>query len=159
MPTASSELQRVLLYNPDRCTGCMNCVISCAFYHFKKLDSNKAHLRIVFNEDTNELEAAYCLHCEDPPCLASCPTEAIFKDEQAGWVKINPARCIGCKTCTFSCPLSVPWFDEEHRSSTKCDFCDGEPRCAMVCSSRAIRVATRQEAVKFNFERYFESAN
>lgn len=154
MTETSTDLQRVLLYDPKRCTGCMNCEISCVFYHFKCLDLRKAHLHIQFNEGTGEFESIYCLHCDEPLCLASCPSEAIIKDTKNGWVKINPVRCIGCRNCTFSCPLSAPRFNEEQHASMKCDFCDGEPRCAIVCSPQAIRVATRKEARKFIQETY-----
>lgn len=147
MTETSTDLQRVLLYDPERCTGCMNCEISCVFYHFKSLDLQKAHLHIHFAEETGEFEAVYCLRCEDPLCLASCPSEAIVKDQKTGWVTINPVRCIGCKNCTFCCPLSVPWFDERHQASMKCDFCNGEPRCAMVCSPKAIRFTQRYSLI------------
>jgi len=150
---ARETLRRLLLEQGlDQSIRCMNCEISCVFYHHKSLDLQKAHLHIHFAEETGEFEAVYCLQCEDPLCLASCPSEAIVKDQKTCWVTINPVRCIGCKNCTFCCPLSVPWFDERHQASMKCDFFNGEPRCAMVCSPKAIRVVTRKEAWRFNKE-------
>ena len=156
MSEALTSRQRVLLYNPERCTGCRFCEIACAYYHFKEITLEKAHLHITFNEEKGLFEATYCQHCDEPLCVAACPSGAVTKDPETGWVKINPIRCIGCRTCTFICPLSVPWFNEERHISMKCDFCDGDPQCAKVCSPQAIRVVTREEAWRFNEETYLE---
>ena len=150
------EKQKVLLYDPSKCTGCRYCEIACSYYHFKQLSLEKAHLHVQFNEKNGEFEAIYCQHCEEPVCVAVCPSEAITKDEETGLVKINPLRCIGCKTCVVACPLSVPWFNIDYRVSMKCDFCDGDPQCAKFCSPQAIRVATREEAWEFNKKNYLE---
>jgi len=153
----TSDDQKVLLYDPERCTGCRFCEIACTFYHFRKVELEKAHLHVQFNEESGEFEAIYCQHCDEPVCVASCPSEAIVKDEETGWVKINPARCIGCKTCTYACPLSAPWFNADRRVAMKCDFCDGNPQCAMVCSPQAIYVTTRKKAKEFNAKTYVKA--
>ncbi len=148
--------QKVLLYDPKKCTGCRYCEIACSFYHFRRLDLKRAHLHISFNEDRFEFEASVCQHCEEPLCLAACPSDAITKDQETGWVRINPVRCIGCRTCTFICPLSAPWFNEDYKISMKCDFCNGDPQCARFCSPQAIRVVTREEAWEYNKKSYGE---
>jgi Fe-S-cluster-containing dehydrogenase component len=78
-------------------------------------------------------------------------------DEKTGWVKINPMKCIGCKTCIYACPVSMPWFNKDHKIAMKCDFCDpvrdGKPICAEFCSPRALEVVTREEAWVFFRER------
>ncbi|MEM2971218.1 MAG: 4Fe-4S dicluster domain-containing protein [Candidatus Bathyarchaeia archaeon] len=154
MQKAEVEEQKVLLYDPSKCTGCRYCEIACAYYHFKQFNLEKAHLHIQFNEKISEFEAIYCQHCDEPVCVAACPSEAAVKDEKTGLVRINPMKCIGCKTCTFACPLSVPWFNADYRTSMKCDFCDGDPQCAKFCSPKAIRVAKRKEAWDFNEKVY-----
>jgi len=158
MQTADLGKQKVLLYDPSKCTGCRYCEMACVYYHFKEFNMEKAHLHILFEEKTRKFEAIYCLHCDEPLCVAACPNEAAVKDEETGIVRINPVRCIGCKTCTFVCPLSVPWFNERYRISMKCDFCDGDPQCAKFCSPQAIRVVNREEAWKFNMKTYVEAS-
>lgn len=144
------ESQKVLMYHPERCTGCKSCEIGCSFLHFGEINLAKAHVRTVFNAETGEFEAVVCQHCEDPVCVAACPVEAISKDEKTGWVKINPLKCVGCKFCNYACPLSVPWFDKDHRVSAKCDFCDpvrkGKPVCVEFCSPKALEVVPRSKA-------------
>lgn len=151
---SSTAEQKVLLYDPTKCTGCLFCQIACSYKHFKEISLEKTNLRIIFDERTGEFEAIYCQHCDEPLCVAACPNEAATKDEKTGLVKINPLRCIGCKTCTVACPLSAPWFNVERRIAMKCDFCDGDPKCAKFCSPQAIRVALRKEAWEFNRNRY-----
>jgi len=156
MHRVKSGEQKVLLYDPERCTGCRYCEIACTYWHFNEISLKKAHLHIIFEEETNEFEAIYCQHCEEPVCVAVCPADAAIKDEETGLVKINPIRCIGCQTCNVACPLSVPWFNEANRVSMKCDFCDGDPQCVKVCSPKALRIVSREEALEINKIRYVE---
>lgn len=157
MQKARTENEKVLLYDPAKCTGCRYCEIACSFYHFKQFNFEKAHLHIMFDEKNGEFEAIYCQHCDEPVCVAACPSEAAVKDKETGLVRINSMKCIGCKTCTFSCPLSAPWFNSDHKVSVKCDFCNGDPQCAKFCSPQAIQVTTRKIARDFNKKHYMEA--
>lgn len=148
--------QKVLIFDPERCTGCRYCEIACAFEHYGVISPEKSHIRISLDEKRMELEAAVCQHCEEPLCIATCPQDAAVKDEEEGWVKINSMRCSGCNSCVLACPLPCAWFDKERRVVAKCDFCDGDPVCAKYCSPGALKVITRAEAVKFNEQRYGE---
>ncbi|PCN50495.1 4Fe-4S ferredoxin, partial [Candidatus Geothermarchaeota archaeon ex4572_27] len=78
---------------------------------------------------------------------------AIWKDE-AGIVRINRLKCIGCKSCNYACPLSAPIFIEELRASSKCDLCDGDPECVKFCSSGALRAYPREEALNLRSKIY-----
>jgi molybdopterin-containing oxidoreductase family iron-sulfur binding subunit len=54
-----------------------------------------------------------CNHCERPPCVRVCPTQATFKDAQ-GIVTMDMHRCIGCRYCIAACPYgsrSFNWTD------------------------------------------------
>lgn len=150
--------QRVLIFDPERCTGCRYCEIACAFQHYGAINPEMSHIHVFVDERLMEMEATNCQHCEEPICASVCPEDAISKDEEKGWVIINSMKCIGCKSCTLSCPLSCPWLNKEQKIATKCDFCDGEPVCVKYCSSNAIRIGTRAEALEFNRQRYGEGA-
>ncbi|MDE8703596.1 4Fe-4S dicluster domain-containing protein, partial [Adlercreutzia equolifaciens] len=121
-----------------RCTGCRACEVACN-------DKNRlsggmrfrnAHTYSVGSfPDVRAFSCTFsCNHCDEPACVANCPTGDMFKSED-GAVLHQDDVCIGCKTCVNSCPYQVPVIDEEQGISRKCNSCiairtaSGQPAC------------------------------
>jgi len=51
-----------------------------------------------------------CRRCEDAPCIAICPAEALEKDS-AGIVQRNTNLCVACKSCVVICPFGTMMTD------------------------------------------------
>ena len=140
-----------LVIDLDRCTRCDDCVRACASTH----DNNPRFLR--HGPSAGRLMIANaCMHCADPVCMIGCPTGAIHRESFAGQVVINPATCIGCKSCFNHCPYDAIRMvevrdergellvDQEMKpiaKATKCDLCVenyGGPACERACPHGAL---------------------
>jgi len=58
-----------------------------------------------------------CRKCEDAPCIAACPAEALEKDEE-GIINRHTNLCISCKSCVTICPFGTMMTDffRHHRN-------------------------------------------
>jgi Fe-S-cluster-containing dehydrogenase component len=84
-----------------------------------------------------------CNHCTDAPCVAICPTKALFKRDD-GIVDFDTSLCIGCKACMQACPYDALYIDPGDNTAQKCNYCVHrvevgiEPACVVVCPEQAI---------------------
>ena len=149
---------RTVVVDVGRCLGCRSCELACAKAHAGLDDIVEAILsdaplkpRVRVVEVDGRLVPVQCRHCEDPPCVAVCPTNALHRDEEGGPVRLNEEECVGCGACVVVCPFGAVEMLEDARKAAKCDLCEGivgpgeEPRCVAACPTRALRLGSPDE--------------
>jgi carbon-monoxide dehydrogenase iron sulfur subunit len=134
----SAEVSVHLEIRAEKCTGCRVCENFCSFYHEGTIWPARSRITIVAQSDDGPFTPTVCRQCEDATCAASCPVEAITRDERTGAWLVDVEECIGCGDCVEACPFKGVAFDDERGIPLKCDLCGGEPECAAMCPSGAI---------------------
>ncbi|NCC86494.1 MAG: 4Fe-4S dicluster domain-containing protein [Clostridia bacterium] len=131
--------------NEEWCLGCHLCEYYCAFANSGIDDMVKALKDVKINpkirvEGNNQISfAVSCRHCEDPACVKSCITGAMYIED--GTIRINKDKCVGCYTCILSCPYGSIMPSNEGVVQ-KCELCmdnsSGAPACVAGCPNKAI---------------------
>lgn len=152
----------VMVIDLARCKNLKKCQEACN--HMHHVHPGQSWIKLHSLQDAEQTapywQPTTCMHCDEPPCVKVCPTDATFK-RQDGIVLIDSDRCIGCRFCMAACPYSTRVFNWEEpelpeeiaaqpyscESSVpqkigtvgKCDFCpdmvrEGTlPHCVSAC--------------------------
>lgn len=124
---------------PEKCTGCMQCELACAWVQTGTLQPSQSLIRVnVFDEEASY--APYtCVQCDEAWCMTACPVHAIAVDDATGAKVVIDSLCIGCHLCTLACPFGTAFTLPESKKATKCNLCGGAPACATSCPTDAIQ--------------------
>jgi len=172
-PRWAMAIETAKCLKPDNCT---KCIAACHQAHnVPSLPDPRHEVRWiwkdtfehVFPSQEDEYSAlrtapvmVLCNHCDNPPCVRVCPTQATFKRDD-GIVAMDYHRCIGCRYCMAACPYgarSFNWQDPrpyiahpnpEFPTRTKgvvekCNFCSERlsagrgPACVESCPEKAL---------------------
>jgi molybdopterin-containing oxidoreductase family iron-sulfur binding subunit len=79
-----------------------------------------------------------CNHCDNPPCVRVCPTQATWKRGD-GLVIVDEHRCIGCRYCLTACPYGARSFNWQ------------DPRPAIAAPNPDYPTRTKGVVEKCNF--------
>ena len=145
--------QMAFLFDSDACISCQTCVAAC-----KTKNGVDKSYRNVYRYSGKSESGPYaysismgCCFCIDPACIKVCPTHAMHRTEEFGFVDVDASKCIGCGYCDMACPYNVPRVDKEKGHSVKCNGCpdlvsQGElPACAAACPAEALFFGTAAE--------------
>ena len=139
-----------MLHDESKCIGCTACMEACR--ETNRVPAGVSRLEIIRSEPQGTYpDASYrffrksCQHCDNPPCVAVCPSGASFRDAETGIVDVNPDKCVGCQYCLAACPYQVRFIHPETKTPDKCDFCrntnlaEGKlPACVLACPTNAL---------------------
>ena len=133
-------------FDTSRCIGCATCMIACKGKNQLEPGENfrtVAHYEVGKYPDATVTHMSLsCQHCENPACVAGCPTGAMYKNED-GIVLHDDALCIGCGNCVKVCPYSAPQLLSSGIVG-KCDSCIAlrakgqQPACVEACLTRCL---------------------
>ena len=154
--------QYAFFVNSDACSGCKTCQVACndmndipAGQHWRRVYEitaggwEKKEGAWVSTVVAYNLSMA-CVHCLDPTCLSTCPSQVIWKRDD-GIVLIDDSRCSRCRRCESACPYGAIRYDATTDSLRKCDFCldyldSGlSPACVAACPNRALEFGEYDE--------------
>lgn len=143
--------------NAKRCISCKACEVHCQVRNRVPRRARLGQLVSVGPVDKGGRPRILslfmpCFHCEEPWCVAACPTGAMTRRDSDGIVFVQSHLCVGCKACITACPWSVPQWDEAAGKAIKCDFCRDRvdaglrPACVTACTARALEFVTPNQA-------------
>ncbi len=135
--------QYAMVIDLHRCVGCAACDIAC------KSENNVPddfHWSTHIIETTGRFPnvrhryiPTLCNHCNNAPCVANCPTTAMYKSED-GLTLHDADKCIGCAACKLSCPYGVIYRNNDRPHQRFAN--DGSPAIP-ECTSTGEEVVAR----------------
>jgi Fe-S-cluster-containing dehydrogenase component len=154
-----------LYQDKKKCIGCYSCTIACKSNKGVLAGPKPTDIIAVGPRFIDELpRASYvfmpCFHCEEPWCVAACPTGAMQKRAEDGIVFVDEALCVGCKSCITACPWGAPQFNLDTGKVVKCDYCKDridaglKPACVTVCTTHCLSFGRADAVPDARRERY-----
>ncbi len=149
-----AEPSWIKVIDQTRCIGCHACSTACKSENQVPLSVNRTYVKSVdvgrHPQARRFFQVTRCNQCAHPPCVAACPTGAMFQ-RRDGIVDFAKTICIGCKACIAACPYDAIFINPDDHAAEKCNFCAHrldiglEPACVVVCPTQAIIVGDRYD--------------
>jgi len=131
-------MQRSLVIDPVKCTGCLQCELACSYELEGAFNPARSRIKVFNFHDQGRFVPYTCTQCDEAWCLHACPVDAIVENHATGAKEVIADRCVGCKVCTIACPFGTVNYNQSTGKVIKCDLCGGDPECAKACPTAAI---------------------
>lgn len=87
-----------------------------------------------------------CRQCGKAPCMTVCQPGAILREPE-GKLVIDYLLCDNCKAYIEACPFQAIFWNPKTGRVLKCELCQGEQKCVMVCPTGALKIHAVSETV------------
>ncbi len=139
---AKTQKWKFVSGDPAKCVGCSVCEYACSMEKEKTYNPTKSRIRAVRLNPFVNLAVA-CRLCEDAPCIAACPRDALSRSEETGIILVDEEKCNGCGWCIEACDYGAIQLHPEKRVVFTCDLCGGSPKCVEWCPEEALDFTTK----------------
>jgi len=149
VPDGSRPVRWLKVLDQAKCIGCHACTTACKSENEVPVGVTRTYVKSAdvgtFPLLRRAFQVTRCNQCTDAPCVAACPTQAMFRRED-GIVDFDKSICIGCKACMAACPYDAIFINPDDHCAEKCNMCAHrldvglEPACVTVCPVGAILV-------------------
>lgn len=180
MPSVREMDEVAKLIDVSKCIGCKACQVACSEWNDLRDEVGQNHgtydnpadltantwtlMRFTeYEPEAGKLEWLIrkdgCMHCDDPGCLAACPSPGAIVKYANGIVDFNQDKCIGCGYCITGCPFNIPRISQKDHKAYKCTLCSDrvsvglEPACVKTCPTGAIVFGTKEDMKEHAAER------
>jgi Fe-S-cluster-containing dehydrogenase component/formate-dependent nitrite reductase membrane component NrfD len=155
---SNTRVQWAKVIDHTRCIGCHACTTACKSENVVPIGVTRTYVKHVdvgvFPQTRRAHQVTRCNQCAHAPCVAACPTAAMFKRAD-GIVDFDKSICIGCKACMAACPYDAIFINPQDHSAEKCNFCAHridvglEPACVVVCPTQAILIGDMNDQTSY----------
>ena len=132
-------MQRMLLVDPEKCTGCNLCEIACSIKNEGICNPTASRIHIIKWMRSGVYIPMVCQQCESPICQTVCPMNCIQQDDKTGALLIDYDKCVGCRLCAVFCPFGGVGINAKKGRVMKCELCGGDPVCVKFCRPEALQ--------------------
>jgi Fe-S-cluster-containing hydrogenase component 2 len=141
---SKAEEREFVIADFDKCSGCGVCELICALHKEDKFDPKLSRIKVLRLYQLINTPVA-CRFCEDAPCVASCPRDALKQSEETGVILVDDDKCDLCSWCIEACPYGAITVLQKEKTVRICDLCEGQPQCIEWCPEEALDLSTQQE--------------
>jgi carbon-monoxide dehydrogenase iron sulfur subunit len=133
------EMEKLLLVDMDKCTGCKQCSLACSLIKEDIFDPARGRIKILKKEDIALGVPLLCEQCEAHPCIKACGENALSRNEKTGIITVKKDACTQCGSCVDACPYHGIKLHPETGIAIICDLCNGDPYCVKHCVPGALQ--------------------
>jgi len=134
---ALNTVNQFVSCDPKKCSGCVVCEYACSMEKEHVFNPVKSRIRAV-RLDTVSNIALTCRTCEDSPCVAACPKDALKQSSKDNTIIVDELKCNSCGWCIQACKYGAISHHPTTNKALICDKCGGEPACVQWCPESAL---------------------